>query len=190
MRIVTIVGTSRPGNYTSKALTIVQHELGQTDGVEVVALDAAKMSLGFPGIAGDYPDREALQATVKGADGVILATPEYHGTFAAMMKLVIENLGFPSMLAGKPVALLGVAGGAIGAVKSLEQLRGVCAHVGAIVLPGPVSVAGVQKAFDKDGSCQDERVEKRLRGLSHKLTDYIEKSTCPKQCLEEMVREE
>ncbi len=32
------------------------------------------------------------------------------------MKLVIENLGHPSVLSGKPVALLGVASGAIGAV--------------------------------------------------------------------------
>ena len=37
------------------------------------------------------------------------------------MKLVIENLGFPSVLAGKPVALLGMAAGAIGAIKSLEH---------------------------------------------------------------------
>ena len=61
-----------------------------------------------------------------------------------MTKLVIENLGFPSVLAGKPVALVGVAAGRIGAIKSLEQLRGVCSHVGALVLPGAVSVAGVR----------------------------------------------
>ena len=93
-----------------------------------------------------WPQLQSSRAT--GADArsvcrVILATPEYHGSFAAMMKLVIENLGFPSTLAGKPVALLGVAAGRIGAIKSLEQLRSVCSHVGAIVLPGPVSVANV-----------------------------------------------
>ena len=41
------------------------------------------------------------------------------------------------------LALLGVAGGRIGAIKSLEQLRAVCAHTGAMVVPGSVSVAGV-----------------------------------------------
>jgi NAD(P)H-dependent FMN reductase len=30
------------------------------------------------------------------AGGVVLASPEYHGSFAAMTKLVIENMGFPS----------------------------------------------------------------------------------------------
>ena len=57
---------------------------------------------------------------IRRSTGVVLATPEYHGSFSSVMKLMIENLGFPSVLAGKSVALLGVAGGSIGAIKSLE----------------------------------------------------------------------
>ncbi|MCG8604957.1 NAD(P)H-dependent oxidoreductase, partial [bacterium] len=106
----------------------------------------------------------------------------------SVIKLVVENLGFPSVLSGKPVALLGVAAGQIGAIKALEQLRSVCSHVGAIVLPGPVSVAGVSKLFDEQGRCLDERVEKRIRGMATNLLDYIEGHICPKICLEEMVR--
>ena len=34
---------------------------------------------------------------------VVLATPEYHGSFSSVMKLMIENLGFPSVLEGKSV---------------------------------------------------------------------------------------
>ncbi len=105
------------------------------------------------------------------------------------MKLVIDNLGFPSELSGKPVALLGVAAGRIGAIKALEHLRSVASHVGAIVLPGPVSIAGVQGVFDKDGNCLDEGTEKIIRRLAHSLTDYIGNYICPKMALEEMVRE-
>ncbi|NIO07402.1 MAG: hypothetical protein GTO40_05145 [Deltaproteobacteria bacterium] len=119
---------------------------------------------------------------------MVLATPEYHGSFAAMMKLVIENLGFPSILAGKPVALLGVAAGHIGAIKSLEQLRSVCSHVGAIVLPGPVSVAEVQGVFDASGRCLEEKIEKRIRGLADNLLHYIHDNICPRVALEQMVR--
>jgi len=103
---------------------------------------------------------------------------------------VIENLGFPSALAGKPVALLGVAAGEIGAIKTLEQLRGVCSHVGAIVLPGPVSVARVQSVFDENGRCLDERVEKRIRSVATTLNDYIHQNICPAIALEAMVRGE
>lgn len=102
---------------------------------------------------------------------MVLATPEYHGSFSGMLKLMIENLGFPSALAGKPVALLGVAAGRIGAIKSLEQLRSVCSHVGCVVLPGPVSVALVQQVFDRDGNCLDRAVEKQVRRVAGNLLD-------------------
>ena len=118
----------------------------------------------------------------------MLATPEYHGGFSSVIKLVIENLGFPSVLAGKPVALMGVAAGQIGAIKSLEQLRSVCSHVGAIVLPGPVSVANIQKVFDEEGRCLDPGAEKRLRGVATSLVHYIEDTICPRVALEQMVR--
>ena len=103
--------------------------------------------------------------------------------------MVIENLGFPSTLAAKPVALLGVAAGQIGAIKALEHLRSVLSHVGAIVLPGPVSIANVQAVFDKEGNCLDDKIEKRLRGSATGLMDYIRGSICPKIALEAMVRE-
>jgi NAD(P)H-dependent FMN reductase len=185
---VTILGTSRPGNFTGKALALVIDELNRQPRAKVTSIDPAGLTLPFPGQPGDYPDQQMLQSAVKDATGVILATPEYHGGFASVMKLLIENLGFPSLLAGKPVALLGVAAGQIGAIKSLEQLRSVCSHVGAIVLLWPVSVAGVQRVFDAEGRCLDEGVEKRVRGVATGLLDYVHGSVCPRIALDQMVR--
>jgi NAD(P)H-dependent FMN reductase len=77
----------------------------------------------------------------------------------------------------------------IGAIKALEHLRSVCSHVGAIVLPGPVSVAGVQQVFDEQGRCLDEKTEKRIRGVATHLLDYISMNVCLRVALEAMVRE-
>jgi chromate reductase, NAD(P)H dehydrogenase (quinone) len=173
IRIVTIGGSVRPGNYTAKALAIVNAELASRETVTLETIDPAALSLALPGLP-PTDDGKALQEKVKAATAIILATPEYHGSFSSVIKLVIENLGFPSVLSGKPVALLGVAAGGIGAIKSLESLRGVVSHVGCIVMPGAVSVAGVQGIFDEDGACSDERTEKRLRGLATGLLEYIE----------------
>ncbi|MFB3062754.1 MAG: NADPH-dependent FMN reductase [Candidatus Binatia bacterium] len=188
IEIVTILGTTRPGNFTAKALALVVDELQQQTRVNVTEINPRGMQLLFPGEPGESKDSQLLQSAVQQATGVVLATPEYHGSFAAMMKLLIENLGFPSILAGKPVALLGVAAGQIGAIKSLEQLRSVCSHVGAIVLPGPVSIAEVQGLFDESGRCLEERIEKRIRGLATNLLDYIHDNICPRVALEQMVR--
>ena len=188
IRIVAIQGTARPGNYTSKALALVIDELNQHDRVDVEVIDPATTHLALPGTDEHNVTMRVLKQTVGSATGLVLATPEYHGSFSSVMKLFIENLGFPSVLAGKPISLLGVAAGQIGAIKSLEQLRSVCSHVGAIVLPGPVSVAAVREVFDERGRCLDETIEKRIRTVATNLIEYIERHICPGVALEALVR--
>jgi len=188
IRIVAVKGSVRPGNYTGMALDLVADEFSKQAGVEVHVVDPAELSLPWPG-SGGGDDTDKLQALIEGATGVVLSTPEYHGSYSSTIKLIIENLGFPSVLAGKPVALLGVAAGQIGAIKALEYLRSVCSHVGTIVLPGPVSVAGVQQVFNEDGQCLDERIEARIRGVATGLMNYVHQNICPRATLEAMVRE-
>jgi len=190
IRIVAIGGSVRPGNFTGKALALVVDEIKQNHpGITLESFDPATISLPLPG-TGDTPDSlERLKQAVANATGVILATPEYHGSYSSVIKLIIDNLGFPSKLAGKPIALLGVAAGQIGAIKALEHLRSVCSHIGAIVLPGPTSIAGVNKLFDEQGRCLDEAVEKRVRRTATSLIDYIHNHVCPKLALEQMIRE-
>lgn len=186
--VVAISGTSRPDNYTARALAVVVDELEQA-GETVTVFDARNLDLRFPG-HGDTTDAERLRAAVEDASALVIASPEYHGGICAMTKLIIENLGFPSVLAGKPVALAGVAAGRIGAIKSLEQLRAICAHVGAYALPRSVSVAGVHGVFDDQGKCLDEGVESALRGLAQSLRAFLEDFVCPRFALEEAVRED
>ena len=186
--VVTISGTSRPDNFTALALALVNDEL-RVRGVDVVTFDARDLTLSFPGQP-ETEDAAALRGAVEGAAGLVLATPEYHGSYSAMTKLIIESLGFPSAMSGKAVALLGVAAGRIGAIKSLEHLRGVCAHTGAVVMPHAVSVAGVRGAFDSGGACTDSATEKALRGLGSGLVEFLRDYVYPKSTLEAMVRGE
>ena len=186
--IVTICGSVRPGNFTGKALALVHDELTKRPEVEVLPLILGTFQLPLPGQSADPEPLERFRAAVKSATGVVLATPEYHGSFSGALKIAIENLGFPSVLSGKPVALLGVAAGEIGAIKSLEHLRSVCAHVGSIVLPGLVSVPRVQELFDAEGRCGDARMEKRIRSVATMLVDYIKGAVCSRIELEAMIR--
>jgi FMN reductase len=189
MRIVVIAGSMRPGNYTGRAVALLIDEFRKQERVSLEVFDPRQMELPIPGTAAASPSALAMTEAVSRASAVVLATPEYHGGFSSVMKLVIENLGFPSVLAGKHVALLGVAAGEIGAIKSLEQLRSVCSHVGAVVLPGPVSVPRVREAFDEDGTCRDPEVEARIRGIVAKVLGYIDGRSCSPGTQEKMTRE-
>jgi chromate reductase len=189
--IVGISGTNRPGNYTSRALDVTLDEIQKVDrDARIEILDGRQLQLDFPG-SPPTADAHRIQALLREAAGVVLATPEYHGTFAAFTKLIIENLGHPSALRDKPVALLGVAAGRIGAIKSVEHLRSVLAHVGALVIPGSISVAGIQTAFDgKTGAIRDSNTEEALRGLARALVTFMKDYVCPRYVLESQVRDE
>jgi chromate reductase, NAD(P)H dehydrogenase (quinone) len=189
IRIAVIKGSVRPGNYTAMASALVVNELQKHSKVSVEVIDPGSLHLPFPGVDPNSAATKQLQDTVRAATGVILVTPEYHGSFSSVMKLVIENLGFPSVLAGKPVGLVGVAAGSIGAIKSLEHLRGVVSHVGAIVLPLPISIANVHKVFDREGNVLEPAVETLVRQAADNMVGYIERNICPAVTLERLMRE-
>ncbi len=188
LKIVAIQGSVRPGNNTAKAIAVLTRHLENQSDIEFVVIDPTDMVLALPG-KGTTDDARKMQELLSGADGVVLATPEYHGSYSSVMKLMIDNMGFPSGLSGKPVALLGVAAGRIGAIKALEHLRSVASHVGAVVLPGPVSIANVNNVFDSNGHLEDEGLQRLLERLADGLIDYIKTTTCHLKGFEAFTRE-
>jgi FMN reductase len=188
--IVILKGSVRPGNYTSMAAALVENELLKHPRVSVETIDPAKLDLPLPGTVPRSNEVDQLHQKVAAAAGAVLATPEYNGSFSSVMKLLIENLGHPSPLFGKPVALLGVAGGTIGAIKALEHLRSVVSHIGGIVLPLPISVANVQRVFGQDGRCLDPDAEQLIRSVATNLLQYMEQNVCPRVTLERLQQEE
>jgi len=187
IRVAVLLGSVRPGNYTRMAAALVVDEL-LGKGVHADVIDPAEMELNLPG-RGTTPDAERMQEIVRDASALVLCTPEYHGGLSSVIKLMIENMGFPSAMSGKPAALLGVAQGRIGAIKSLEMLRSICSHVGCHVMPASISVANVRKAFDEEGRVVDPAVEKSVRGLATSLLDYLHRHVCPLITIEAMARD-
>ncbi|MDX1639141.1 MAG: NAD(P)H-dependent oxidoreductase [Balneolaceae bacterium] len=175
LKIIAIQGSIRENNYTSKALSILSEAAGRVPGLAFEIVDPRNLVLPLPGEQ-QTEDVSLVQQKVEDADGVILATPEYHGSYSSVMKLVIDNLGFPSVLQDKPTALLGVAAGRIGAIKALEHLRSVASHVGAIVLPEVVSIARVRDQFDEHDHLKNEELRNLLTGLLGQLIRYLSKT--------------
>jgi chromate reductase len=104
------------------------------------------------------------------------------------IQLIFESMGFPSPLSGKLIALLGVAAGRIGAFKSLEQLRSVCAHTEALVLPSPVSIAGINRLFDEQSKLNDVPTEQAIASVATNLLEYLNHNVCPRYTLEALMR--
>lgn len=153
-KIVILAGSARPGAASVAAAKKVAAHL-EAKGAAVDLVEPAALRLGVPGVAVEGDDAAALRDRVAAADAAVFVTPEYHGSYSSTMKVLIDNLGFPSVLKGKPAVLVGVAAGRIGAIKALEHLRSVLSHVGMHVAPQVSSTAGVGGEIAEDGAFKD-----------------------------------
>jgi FMN reductase len=88
VKLVGIAGSLREGSYSHQALAIAART-AQALGAEVTILDLRQLNLPFcDGTQDyeDYPDVALLRQTVQDADGLILVTPEYHGSVSGVLK--------------------------------------------------------------------------------------------------------
>lgn len=175
--ILVFGGSRRPHNNTDKALAVALDEL-RRGAFEVVRVHLGDLDLPLPGAPSDSSDPERLRGLVAGAAGILIATPEYHGSISSTLKLAIDNLGYPSTFEGKTIAILGVAMGP-SADNALAHLRHILTHIGGEVLPDEASVGDVHKAFDEGGRCLDEEAETSIRAVAARLLARLERSQSP-----------
>ena len=173
--ILVFGGSRRPQNNTDKALALALDELGEGD-FEIRRVHLGELDLPLPGEPSESKDPDKLKELVTGAAGILIATPEYHGSISSTLKLAIDNLGYPSTFEGKTIAIFGVAMGP-SADNALAHLRHILTHVGGEVLPGQASVGSVHKVFDEDGNCIDEEAEAAVRGVAARLIEHLKNSS-------------
>lgn len=120
---------------------------------------------------GDHEDREgipevvvALQAAIRAADGLIIATPEYNHSLPGGFKNVLDWLSrgpMPHGLDAVPTAILGASDGMIGTTRAQAILRQTLAALNAPTLPFPqVLVTNASKRFSDDGTLTDPATRK------------------------------
>lgn len=135
VKIVGIAGSLRKDSYSQLALEVAAQRL-QALGADVEILDLRQMQLPFCDGGDDYskyPDVEKLQNTVKNADGLVLATPEYHGSVSGVLKNALDLMSF-DQLSGKVTGLISVLGGQPNS-NALNDLRVIMRWVHAWVIP-------------------------------------------------------
>ncbi len=175
VKLVSIAGSLRAGSYSHQALAIATRT-AQDLGAEVTTLDLRQLMLPFCNgndHYADYPDVVRLRETVKAADGLILATPEYHGSVSGVLKNTLDLMSFDE-LSGKVVGAISVLGGqAIN--NALNDLRTIARWVHAWVIPEQVAIGQAWKAFDDDGQLVDDKLVERLDKFVHSLVTHTAK---------------
>ncbi len=173
-RVVGISGSLRKAS-TSRKATLIALEGAAQSGAEAELLDLRELELGL--LNTDLDDDElpagvhTLRAKVREAKGLILATPEYHGSYSGVLKNALDFLGFDE-LEGKMIGLIGVSGGAMGGIGALNELRTVGRAVHAWVVPPQCVIPHAGKAFDEEGELKDPSLRKRLANVGYHVARF------------------
>ncbi|MGB3693837.1 MAG: NADPH-dependent FMN reductase [Spirulinaceae cyanobacterium] len=175
VKIVGIGGSLRPDAHSYKAL---EQAIARVEalGAEVEILDLRQMQLPFCHGGDDYsgyPDVEKLRNKVKEADGLILATPEYHGSVSGVLKNALDLLSFEH-LSGKVAGLISVLGGQSNS-NALNSLRIIVRWVHGWVIPEQIAVGQAWQAFDKQGKLVDEKLSQRFDKFAQSLVNNTNK---------------
>jgi len=117
------------------------------------------------------PDVFRLRKELKESQGIILGTPEYHGSMSGALKNMLDLMSAEEF-EGKIVGLVGVAGGHTGAINSLNTMRTIGRNLHCWVLPQEVSVADSRKTFNEDGTVTEPAIEQRLLNLGRQVVKF------------------
>jgi FMN reductase len=174
VKIVGIGGSLRPNSYSQIALSLAGARV-EALGAEMEILDLRTMQLPFCNGEDypNYPDVEKLRSTVKQADGLILATPEYHGSVSGVLKNALDLMDF-EQLDGKVTGLISVLGGQSNS-NALNDLRVIMRWVHAWVIPEQIAIGQGWKAFSSDGKILDEKLSQRFDQFAQSLVENTRK---------------
>lgn len=163
LRVIGICGSLRVNSATKKGLATALAGAANF-GVDTHLIELRDYELPFCGATPEeeYPaDVTRLRREIQESHGVILGTPEYHGSMSGVLKNMLDLMG-ADQFEGKVVGLLGVAGGHPGAISSLNTMRMIGRNLHCWVLPQEVSIGDSHTAFDEQGNVTDPAIEQRL----------------------------
>jgi FMN reductase len=162
--IVGIGGTVREGSSTEKALAVALRAV-EAGGGETRLLGGAFLAtlpIFNPGPDGPTPEQQALAEAVRGADGVIVATPGYHGSLSGVMKNALDTLEFLSAdqrpyFTDRAVGAIVTANGWQAAGTTLIAVRSIIHAMRGWPTPFGAALNTTSGSFDADGAPVDPK---------------------------------
>jgi FMN reductase len=177
-RIVGIGGTTRPGSSSEKALRSALANAAAL-GADTEIFAASDVNL--PMYAPELPERceksAALIAALRRADGLILASPGYHGSISGMLKNALDYVedmrgdGKP-YLDGRSAGLIVCAYGPQAAGSTLVAMRSIIHALRGWPTPLGVAINSSGSAFNADGSPTDSALAEQLRLLASQVVEF------------------
>ncbi|WP_375289491.1 NADPH-dependent FMN reductase [Qipengyuania sp.] len=163
LRIVAIGGTVNQGSTTEHALRLATRPAEQAGAqVQVFGGDYLAGLAHYRGAGHEVGSGGELVEAVRGADGILIAAPGYHGTISGLVKNALDYLEDLSgdsrpYLHGRAVGLIATAAGVQASMSTLGTLRAIAHALRGWPTPMGATIRAYEGLFDAEGQCSDER---------------------------------
>jgi len=177
--IVGIGGTTRPTSSTDRALRIAL-KAAEDAGAGTLIFDGPFLSR-LPHYVPEHPERNEEQRqlveAVRKADGLIVASPGYHGGVSGLVKNALDLLEDlrddpRSYLDGRAVGCVVNAAGWQASASTLAALRSIVHALRGWPTPFGATLNTSEKLFDAHGHCTDEKVAAQLALVGKQVVEF------------------
>ena len=178
--VVGIGGTTRPNSSSEKALRFALARC-EEQGATTACFPGAELAR-LPHYAPELPERTELAVRLleelRRADGVIVASPGYHGSVSGLVKNALdytEDLRDDPRcyFNGLPVGLIACGAGWQGTVTTLEALRSIVHSLRGWPTPMGVGINSTLPVFGPDGDVTDEKARFQLVTMAGEVMGFI-----------------
>jgi len=176
--IVGIGGTTSPNSSTEQALALALASVERRGGrVKLFGGDVlARLPHYLTAGSQACPEGRELVSQVRAADGLIIASPGYHGSISGLVKNAIDYLEETAKdarvyLDGLPVGLIVTAYGWQATGSTLATLRSIVHALRGWPTPlgGAINASG---GIFKDGECRDPGIASTLELIGHQVHEF------------------
>ena len=178
--IVGIGGTPRAGSTTERALALALRQAEGTGArTQLFGGEFLERLPHFnPGPAGPSPEQADLVAAVRDADGIILATPGYHGSLSGLVKNALDTLELTRTdprpyFHGLPVGIIITADGAQAGGTTLMAVRAIIHAMRG--WPTPFGAAlKASNLFDEGGEIGEAKDAAQLAMVADQVVEFAQ----------------
>jgi NAD(P)H-dependent FMN reductase len=183
-KILVLVGSTRQGS-TNRLLARDAAESLRNAGFDAVLADLRDYAMplydaDLEGQIGLPPAAKTLKDLARESDAFVIASPEYNGSFSAVLKNAIDWMSRPEsgdgpleVFRGKPAGILAASPSSGGGRRVLKHLRELLEGMRMTVVPHQVSIAQSGEAFDAGGRLSRRGDIDSLRQFTDQLAGAI-----------------
>ncbi|MEM6768594.1 MAG: NADPH-dependent FMN reductase [Bacteroidota bacterium] len=164
MKIAIILGSVREERKTHLICYYVAEQLSNIPGISLQLIDLANVKL--PILTQRWqqqsePDTSLVDTglILQEADGIIFASPEYHGSYTGVLKNAIDH--YWGEFKRKPIGVISVGAGKMAGINGSMQLQHLILSIGAYAMPYKLLVPFIKDAFDEQGQPKSEELVKQ-----------------------------